>query len=166
MSRPLSPAAKQAIFSRQTGEVFVALLTISNPNFVDDIRLSNDPTQLLPEAGVPGTVSRGKEYLYMPFVPELPKQDDSGVARVRITIDNTDRRMVQAIRTATSALRVTLEIVLASSPDIVEVSTAEFQLESVIYDALTISGELTIEYFEAEPCSKLRFTPSDFPGLF
>lgn len=166
MSRNLSAQARQAIYNQQTDEVFVILMTIDHPNFTQPIRVSSDNAVILPSAGVRGTVSRGQEYVFLPFTIELPTQDDTGIARARISIDNIDRQMVNAVRTANSALKINIEIVLASTPDTVEVSMDDFRINQVTYDALTISGELSLEYYDLEPYSKLRFTPSNFPGMF
>lgn len=164
--RQLSAAARQAVYNQETSEVFIFLLTITHPNLTDTIRLSSDPTVLLPVSGVRGTISRGEEYQFLPFTVTLPSQDDTGIARANISIDNIDRRMVEAVRRANSALTVTLEVVLASSPDVLEVTAPDFRLEKVTYDALTISGDLSLEYYDLEPYSKLRFTPNSFPGMF
>lgn len=166
MSRNLSNAAKMAALAQETSEVFVVLLTIDHPNFTQPIRCSSDNAVILPNAGVRGTLSRGEEYPYMPFTIELPQQDDTGVARARISVDNIDRQMVLAVRTADSAISIQIEIVLASTPDTVEISIPDFKMEYISYDALTISGDLSVEYYDLEPYSKLRFTPSNFPGMF
>lgn len=164
--RQVSAAARQAVYEQETGEVFVILLTIDHPNFTQPIMVSSDPTQLLPISNVRGTISRGNEYPFLPFTIDLPNQDDTGIAKARISIDNIDRTMVNAVRTANSALSVTVEIVLSSSPDIIEVSIPDFRIDHVTYDSMTISGDLSVEYYDLEPYSKLRFTPSNFPGMF
>ena len=166
MSRPVSNAFKAAIYAQQTSEVFIVLATISHPSFEDDIRAASDPFELLPDAGVRGVVSRGLEYVYMPFVINLPAQDDTGIARASLSIDNIDRRIVAAVRSASSALNVSFEIVLASDVDTPELSVQDFRLERVTYDAFTVSGDISMEYFDLEPFPARRFTPSDFPGLF
>ncbi len=166
MPRPLSNTAKQAIFAQSTSEVFVALVTIENESFTDPIRVCDNPTQILPDLGVRGVVSRGLEYVYVPFSLNLPIQDDTGVSRATISIDNISREIVKAVREATTALTINIEIVLASDPDNVEMSVQDFRLESVKYDAFTVSGDLSVEYFELEPFPSKRFTPSDFPGIF
>lgn len=166
MSRNLSTAAKQAIFAQESPEVFILLVTIDHPNFTQPVRISADPTELLPDAGVRGTISRGEEYLFCPFEINLPVQDDTGIARASISVDNIDRQIVSAVRQADSALSITIEIVLASSPDVPEVSVQDFRLERVTYDSMTVSGDISVEYFELEPFPARRFTPSDFPGIF
>lgn len=164
--RPLSNAAKAAIFAQQTDEVFITLVTINHPTFTTPVRIASDPFELLPVAGVRGVISRGEEFIYLPFVIELPAQDDTGVAKARISVDNISREIVAAVRRATSALLITIEIVLASDPDTPEISIEDFRLDRVTYDALTVSGDISVEYFDLEPFPARRFTPSDFPGIF
>lgn len=165
-TRSLSNAAKAAVFAQETGDAFVILITISHPNFTDDIRVSSDPTQDLPEANIRGTISNGLEYIYCPFSISLPGDDDTGVARAQLSVDNVDRRVTEAIRSADSAVGIKIEIVLASSPDVIEMSLDGFQMAQATYNAMTVSGELSMAYFDLEPFPAKRFTPSDFPGLF
>lgn len=166
MSRPVSNAFKNAVYAAQTKEAFILLATISHPSFTDDIRVASDSYELLPNAGVRGVVSRGQEYLYLPFTILLPQQDETGVSRASISMDNISREMVRAVRNANSALTITVEVVLSSDVDTPEVSIQDFKLEKVSYDAFTISGDISVEYFDLEPYPWARFVPSLFPGMF
>lgn len=164
--RPLSNTAKAAIYAQNTDECFITLVTIDHDNFTAPVRVASDPFEVLPDAGVRGVVSRGEEYIFLPFTIELPAQDDTGVARARISVDNISREIVAAVRSATSALSITIEVVLASDVDTPELTVSDFRLDRVTYDALTVSGDISVEYFDLEPFPARRFTPSDFPGLF
>lgn len=164
--RNLSNAAKHAIFSQQTSEAFIILVTISHSNFTDDIRVASDPFEILPSANVRGVVSRGTEFVYFPFSINLPNSDDTGIARAMVSFDNIDRSMINAIRTADSSLSIKIEMILASDVDNVEFVIEGFKLDRVTYDSLTISGEISMEYYDLEPFPSKRFTPADFPGLF
>lgn len=164
--RGLSAAAKQAMFAPQTGEAFIVLLTFSHPSLTDDIRVASDNLTDLPVAGGKGVISNGLEYVYCPFAFQLPQEDNTGLASASLTVDNIDRRITQAVRQANSAIDVKIQIILASSPDLVEISLDDFQLRRCSYNALTITGDLTLEYFDQEPFPSKRFTPADFPGMF
>lgn len=165
MSRPLSITARRAAYAQQSKEAWVALLTISHPN-IPTMYVCDDATELLPIAGVRGIVSRGQEFVFMPFALTLPNSDDTGVSKAKLNIDNTDRRIVQAAREADSALLIKIEVVLASRPDDLEMEIDGFRIENVPYDAFTVSGELTQEYYDLEPFPWQHFTPSTTPGLF
>lgn len=166
MARQVSNTFKTAIYAQQTSEVFIVLLTISHPNFAENIRISSDLTQDLPIAGVKGTISNSLEYIYLPFSIILPQDDDTGVSRASITIENVNNEIIDYIRQADSSLNIDFKIVLSSDPNVEEIIFEDFKLESVNYDANTISGDISIEYFELEPFPSRDFTPSDFPGIF
>lgn len=166
MSRSVSNTFKQAVFAQQTGEAFVMLVTLSNDNLTDDIRVCSDPFELLPIAGQRGIVSQGLEYIYLPFSIMLPSEDDTGTARARISIDNISREIIQAVRSTSGKVGFNISIILASAPDVVEMTMTDFVLDSVSYDALVIEGDISVEYFDLEPYPSKRFTPSDFPGVF
>ena len=164
--RQVSTAFKRAVNGQETSEAFILLVTISHSAFTDDMRIASDPFELLPNAGVNGVISRGLEYIYLPFSINLPQQDDTGIARAQLQIDNVDRRIINAVRSANSPLSITLEVVLSSDVDTPEISIEDFRLERVEYDSLVVSGDISVEYFELEPFPAGRFTPSDFPGMF
>ena len=166
MSRTLSTTARGAMFAQQTDEVFIVLLTISHDSFDDDIRVASDSREELPVAGVRGVISRGEEYLYIPFDLTLPQQDDSGVSKASLSLDNVGRELITAVRSADSAVRIKIEVVLDSAIDTVEITLDDFRLDSVKYNALTVSGDISMDYYDLEPCPKQRFTPSDWPGVF
>ena len=167
MSRNVSNALRAATNAQQTDTAFITLLTITNANLVTPIRVCDDPNQLLPVAGVRGVISRGDEYIYLPFTFSLPAEDDTGIGRASLTIDNISREIVQAVRQAIgSKISLKIEIVLSSDLNTPEVVMSDFILEGIKYDAFTVTGDVTVEYYDLEPFPARRFTPSDFPGIF
>jgi hypothetical protein len=164
--RSLSEDFRKAINSQSTGEVVIVLLTITHPNFSEDIRVCSDPYETLPIAGVKGVVSQGLEYVYLPFSIQLPTQDDTNTPRASLSIDNIDRRIVAAARQASSKLSVKIEIVLSSDVDNPEISVDNFKLQNVTFDAFAVNGELSMDYYDLEPFPYARLTPTYFPGAF
>jgi hypothetical protein len=157
MARSVSAAFKRAVFAQETDEVFVFLLTIEHAELEEPMRVCSNSVQV---------VSRGEAYLPLPFGAMFPGEHDDELARVRLTIDNVDRRIVEAVRTITSAPTVTLEAVLASAPDNVEAGPYDFRLRDVRYDQLVVEGELSFEDLLNEAYPEGIFAPSDFPGIF
>lgn len=147
----------QAIFSQESGEAFIILLTIDHPELAAPIRVSSD--------GV-NTISRSNTFISFPFEISLPLEDPERPPRARLQIDNVDQQIVQAVRTITSAPTVLIEIVLSSQPDIVEVTIPDFKLTNASYNALSVTGDLSLEEFLQEPYPADSFTPSRFPGVF
>ena len=153
MTRSVSDALKRAVYAAETEEVFIVLLTIAHAEMEEPFRLSSDAVD---------TVSRGETYYAYPFEVQLP--DDS--EKARITVDNIDRNIVAAIRSISTWPTVTLEVVLASDPDVVEASFEDFQMREITYNSLVVEGTLSMEALLQEPYPAGTFNPSQFPGLF
>lgn len=157
MSRSLSQLARQALFAPETGEAFLVLLTISHPGLEQPIRITSDAVD---------TQSRGLGFIAFPFDIVIPDDTEGASPRARVTIDNIDRTIVAAVRSMNAPATVLIEIVRAADADTVEAAFPDFRLINVSYDARTVSGDLAIEDFTAEPWPASRFSPAGFPGLF
>lgn len=157
MSRPLSLSAKQALFSAETGEAFLILLTLDHASLAAPIRVTSDAVN---------TVSQGNTFIAFPFDLVIPDDTEGASPRARLIIDNIDRTIVAAIRAVSSSPSALIEIVLASDPDTIEASFPDFKLTNVSYDSLSVSGDLTVEDFTAEPWPSAIFSPANFPGMF
>lgn len=109
----------------------------------------------------------GDVYVYFPFEVEFPNDTDGKISQAKLTIDNTDREIVLAVRSVGGApIDVNIKCVLDSTPDVIEAQYSDFKLVNVVYDANQVQGDLTIENFVNEPYPAGRFTPSLFPGLY
>ena len=164
----LSPAALKAMFSPDGDDTLIALVTFTGGGIVGAIRLADGYTQRISETAdevVYGVVSRSQNYTFLPFALTLPTEEDAA-PRCRIVINDVTRQLVPAIRALSGPPTVTIELVLASAPDTVEVSFGGFLLGGISYDADSISGTLTVESLAVEPFPQHAFTPSYFPGLF
>ncbi len=157
MSRSVSNITRDAIYSQETGEAFLILLTIDHNNLTSPIRVSNDAVD---------TVSRGNNFISFPFELKLPDDQENAAPKARLVIDNIDRQIVSAVRNISSTANVLIEIVRAADPDTVEAQFIDFKLINVTYDAQRVEGDLTIEDFTAEPFPAASFSPSLFPALF
>jgi len=153
--RTLSNTALAAMNAQQSGEVWLVLLTISNPG-IETIRVVNNNEAI---------VSRGNTYLAFPFEIELPGQDPDSPSSARLRIDNIDKRIVEAVRSISTPPIITIEVVLASQPDTVEIGYTDLTLRAVEYDVNSVRGELTFESIFSEPVT-LTITPNRFPGMF
>lgn len=149
--------ALHAMLSDSTDEVFLACVTLDHASMTP-IRVVNNTQNLTRAAG---------EFLAFPFEIELPADGEDAVVQVQLRIDNVDRQIVQALRALDSAPSVTLEVVLASSPDTVEGGPFEFALKSADYNAIVVTGTLGYEdELLNEPYPGDTFTPTNSPGLF
>jgi hypothetical protein len=155
--RNLSLPALQAIFTQDTGEVFLMCLTIDGPGLAAPIRLVDDQQDLVRTAGT---------FQAFPFQIAMPQESEDQLPQVQLVVDNVDRQIVQAIRALTSPPTVTLEVVLASSPNTLEAGPFAMTLRHSDYDATAVSGTLGYEDMLNEPFPKDSFTPTNSPGLF
>lgn len=157
MSRTVSSIFKSAVFGQQTDEAFILLIEIDHADLSEPIRVSSDGVD---------TVSNGNTFVAYPFEISLPSNPETGVSQARLTIDNVSQTIITSIRNISDPPTATLQIVLASDPDTVEVEFSGFELRNVQYDVFTITGDLSIESFMSEPYPGGSFLPSTFPGLF
>lgn len=163
MPRVLSGPAFRAMFSQETGEVFLICLTLTHANWPNPVYVvyNNQPiTRTI--ASVP-TV-----FLPALFEINLPEEVADKIPEVRITIDNVDRSIIDLIALITGTrVQVVLEVVLASSPDTVEAGPFTFWMLSATYDAQKITGVLGYEdtVLNSE-FPKLKYTPVNSHGLF
>jgi hypothetical protein len=157
MSRSLSTAAANALTGQETTEVFLILLTISHASLPASIRVVNDNADI---------TSRSNSYIAFPFEINLPADSAENLSRISLKIDNVDRALVDAIRSITTPPTVTIEVILASSPDTVEAGPFEMTMENAVYDANTVQCNLAFEDVLNEPFPGGRFLPSTWEGLF
>lgn len=157
MSRDTSLTFRQAVYGQTTDEAFLVLLELDHPDLSEPIRVTSDGVD---------TESGGNTYISYRFDIRLPSDPSEGVTRGKLTIDNVDRQIVEAVRSINSPLSVKIMVVLASSPDTVEAEFSGFELRNVVCDALQVTGDLSVEYFTSEPFPGDLFLPATFPALF
>jgi len=165
MSRNVSGTFKSTVFGSQTDEAYIVLITVDHTDMVSPIRATSDGVITVSKALYKGD-SLDKNFYPYPFSLTLPDDTERPFSHGRLVIENVSQVIIEAVRSISTALLITMQIVLASDPDTVEVEFPEFELVDVSYDAQTISGSLSIESFVEEPFPGDSFIPSYFPGLF
>lgn len=168
----LSANAIKALFDIESSDTLVTLITFQqNPDIgiYDNIYLCDTATQRISETAsdvVYGTVSNSINYLYLPLEITLPNDDATNGPKCSLVLHDVTRYLVPTIRSLTGPPEVSIQLVLSSSPSTIEISYSGFKLTNIVYNANTISGELTIPSLEIEPFPAHSFTPAYFPGLF
>lgn len=164
----ISENLRQAAYAQDTDVAVIMLLTLSNENMEEPIRVCSAPVEKFTDLGenVYGVTSNFNRFIFLPFEIELPQDDKTGAVSAKLTIDNVTREIVQYARQTRNVLNVTVQVVLSNNLDYVELEYKNFKLRNINYDSLTISGDLSIDYLGLEPFPAGRFTPSGFPGLF
>ena len=160
MSRTTSTALRQMAHAQETGQVLVALIEISHSLIVGGpLRLVQDVKPL---------VSSGNTYTAFPFEIVLPDDNVEASPRVKLVIDAVDQSIMTAIRSMPPGEPPTISVslVLASQPDVVEMAMTGMLLRSVTGSATRIEGELLIDEEDLQRFPEGSFTPFDFPGMF
>lgn len=168
MARPLSSTLIEAMNASESGEVLIWLMTISHPDLAEPLRISNDPTTRISDDPLTyATTSRGNQFLFVPFRVTAPDEQDQAPPTAKIEVENIDRAMIGLIRSVTSPPpTITLELVMGSSLDTVEVTFPDFSIAKASYDAEKVSLDLALDNLAVEPYPAMTFDPSRFPGLF
>lgn len=157
MSRGLSLSTRRALYAGDTSDAFLILLTFAHADLAVPIRVCSDAVDI---------ESRGEIYVAYPFDLTLPDDEENRPPRARLIIDNVDRSIVATLRQLASSPVLTIEIVRAAAPDIVEATFRDFRLRNVRYDSRVIEADLTLEDYTSEPYPAASFSPSLFPGIF
>jgi hypothetical protein len=155
------------MFSQETGELPVLLLTITHPDLATVWRLSSDNKDLLDEENqLRGTLSRGNDFYFYPMSVSLPEEGDDASNVIQITLDNVSREITPLLQSTVTPAQITIEVVLASAPDDVEIEFPDFELASADVDAGSAVLSLTVDTMASEPFPADNFTPSTFGGLW
>lgn len=145
------------VFAQESGDVLVALLTLEHADLVGPMRFANQ---------IKAVSSRGNAFEAFPFLLTLPNQGEAARGVMRLEIDNVDQRIAQTLRSLTSAPLVTVELVLASDPDTVEMAFPQFELVSASWGVASVSGDLAVRDDDDEPSIAWVFNPASAPALF
>ncbi|MBO9717530.1 MAG: DUF1833 family protein [Pseudoxanthomonas sp.] len=132
MPRVLSPAAAAASLAAQSPEVWLACLVISGPG-LETMRIVNNTEAITRAAG---------EFAAYPFEAELPEDGERAGGTATLRLDNIDREVTRLLRDYTGIATATIEVVLASQPDTVEIGPLEFAVLGAEYDELVIQLSL------------------------
>lgn len=157
MSRNLSTSAINAMNAAQTGDVFLTLLTLDHASLDTPIRVVNNNEDI---------TSNGNTFIAYPF--EIIWADDRQDAppRAKLSIDNVDRILIETIRSITSAVNVSVQIVRDADPDTIEAEIENLLLKNITGNTYVIEGDLISNQFLTEGFPAHRFAPHNFPGIF
>ena len=143
--------------AQETADVFVVLLEISHSDLAEPIRISGDAQDVTHLTNV---------YTRYPFTISLPTDEQDSTPVAQIEIDNVSQTITASLRGLSSPPSFALKVIRTAAPDVVEVEWSDFELKAVGYDALTITGALTVESFLVEPYPAGKFLPTEFKALF
>jgi hypothetical protein len=167
----MSPTAIRAVFSPDSDNDLITLLTVYNPLNESEViaRLADGFTGRISETDdevMYGVVSNGFSYTFIPMQISLPSEDEAQAPRCSIVLNDVTRYITPIIRTITAPPRIKLELVLAKTPNVIEVSFSDFYINNFSYNAQAVTADLAMIDYEREPFPMHSFTPRYFPGMF
>lgn len=136
--------------------VELVLLTITSDEFDDGpLRLAQSPVDV---------TSRGDVFSRAAFDFIAPTPGATASA-ARLTVDNVDRRITDAVNDIVGTPEILVEFVLEDDPDFVELSLPPFKLSVINWDLFQVEGSLTHADDSSEPACAISYTPAVAPGI-
>jgi hypothetical protein len=165
--RILSLNFREALFSQESSEVPIFLLTITHPALATPIHLSTDPTERYStDPLMYRTRSRGIDFLFAGIDVTIPDEQDKSPPNSKLTIANVTRDIIPLARSINSPPAVKIEAVLASALNTVEITFPQLDMSNLQYDANQLVFDLTMDALMTEPYPSGNFSAPYFPGLF
>tara|TARA_R110002074_G_scaffold124678_3_gene261283 strand:+ start:1158 stop:1682 length:525 start_codon:yes stop_codon:yes gene_type:complete len=172
--RRVSLNARTAFDEASTDQVEVALIMIEHPALDAPLRLSTDPTERLSiEPFMYGTRSAwmdslpiSEPFLFVLASADLPSDLEDAPAAATIVIENVDSDIAGLMRSFTDRPTVNIAVVMAETPDLVEVEYRGMVMTGASGTANEISIEVSRAPIEEESVPMDRFTKDRFPGMF
>lgn len=158
MPRSLTSRAVLEAQRENSSDPFLVLLTIhlgGAPE--DDIRVVNNTEDV---------TSRGNLFIACPFGVALPDDMEYASTSARLTLDNVDPAIWQGVRLLGFAPDVSIELIVASEPDNVVLSTVGLKLREASATKSTISGTLIPDTIWQAGYPEGDFDPPQNPGMF
>ena len=155
MANELSAEVKAQIFKQESEDPFLTLLTLSGTGF--EYRLVNNSVDV---------VSRGELFTAFPMKIRLPVDDGESAREFQIDFDNASLLLLRALRSVTEPINCEIEMILASLPDVVQISIGDLLIRSISYDETKVSAKIVLDNFLTIGMPSERYTPSLYPGMF
>lgn len=101
-----------------------------------------------------------------PMKIRLPADDGQSAREFQLDFDNSSLLLVRALRSVTEPIPCKLEMILASMPDIVQMSVEDLLVRSVTYTETQVTARIVLDNFLTVAMTSERYTPSLYPGMF
>jgi hypothetical protein len=187
----LSVSALKAMFSTESDAALITLITIYDPtdpdgglvaarladNYIEELNtttplgLADFPGDVVnvvttDDDPVYGVISRNTNFIFVPVEITLPSEEDNTAPKCSLVIHDVTRYLTPIIRDINSPPKVLIELVLTSTPDVVEATFSGFYISNISYNADSVTCELAMTDYAVEPFPCYTFTPQYFPGIF
>ncbi|WP_421792745.1 DUF1833 family protein [Hyphobacterium sp.] len=135
----------------------LAAIAAEHPDLESPIRVVNDYQDLVRADGT---------YKAWAFEYTEPDEGEDAKPRSQISLDNVDRRYIYALRSIDTPATVTVEIVLAHNPNVVERSFDEFELVVADWGRQQILLNIAFRDDDGEPACAWIYNPAVAPGIY
>lgn len=139
-----------------SGDTIVALATVTHALLAQPIRATNNGKDI---------TSNGNLFMAAGWRMQLPDEGEESDDEWQVAIDNVSTDIVTSIKASNVPPVITLQIVMASAPNAVEVLVENYALQDVDGDGAEIRGRMTLPMLREFDCPSKGFIPSLFPGL-
>lgn len=156
MANQLSNELLTQLYSQESDDPFLTLLTLTHPDFTT-IRIVNNSSDI---------VSRGETYTAFPFKVTFPVDDGETARQFTLVFDNVSLFLVDEIRSVTTAIDLKIELILASMPDDVQITQQDLKIRSINMNKQQIVANVILDDFLNVEITSERYEPKNFPGLF
>jgi hypothetical protein len=156
VSSGLPDAAKAELHARNTGGVWLVLVTVEHADFAAPLRYVNDRQNV---------TSGGDVYTALAFTVQLPADRDAP-PRATLTLDNVTRAAVAAMRAITTPPSLTLEVIRRVAPNTILLSYPNLKVLGSQISARSIVLEIGADPVFDESYPGTDFTPLVFPAGF
>lgn len=168
MARQQTPQTYQDLFAQYTDAAFITLVVLSVPDRVTPgnyncYHLTNNVVDVRSTAQDGATE---QVYVAFPMALTFPTDQNGQISGATFAITNVSRDVIDFIhQTATG---MTVEMILVNSKELNTVVRRDpcYRWIGVTYDAMTISGQLSVEDYLSESYPSKVMGPANFPGLF
>ena len=155
VSNELSDEVKSQLFAQESDDPFLTLVTLSHNTFI--ARLVNNSSDI---------VSNGFTFTAFPMKIRLPVDDGETARDFSIELDNVSLVLIQNLRSVTGGIGVTIQLILASMPNVIQMEHTDLIIRAINYNAKTISARIVLDNFLTVEMTSERYTPTNFPGMF
>ncbi len=165
--RSLSLNFRRSLHGPASEEVPVLLVTITHPSLVEPLRLSSDwTTQISDDPPTYATISNGEAFTHVLMNMLIPDDKEGEPLSAQLQLENVEADAGPLLEPILGDVKVTMQVVLASSPDFVEIEYADLDLTSAQggEGAITLSAGREDTALFTLPGD--RMTRDRFPGLF
>lgn len=141
----------------------VKLLTISHPDLAQPIRVCDYEVDITSKDPDPPHADR--IFQAFRFTCSLPEDTHENAPKMQITIYNVTGQIYAALAPLVKSPTVRLEVIYDRYPDDIELSCPDFELTTVQFNALTITGELSVDDFLNNQWPNGTFNKTEFKGI-